>query len=49
MPIIKIDDREFDFDSLPDGAKQNLNMLKLIETEIQHLQVQLAIANTARN
>jgi hypothetical protein len=49
MTIIKIDDREFDFDSLPDGAKQNLNMLKLIETEIQHLQVQLAIANTARN
>lgn len=49
MPTIKIDDREFDLDSLPDGAKQNINMLKLIETEIQHLQVQLAIANTARN
>ena len=32
MPIIKIDDREFDLDTLPDGAKQNLNMLKLIET-----------------
>lgn len=49
MPTIKIDDREFDLDSLPDGAKQNLNMLKLIETEIQHLQVQLVIANTAKN
>jgi hypothetical protein len=49
MPIIKIDDREFDLDSLPDGAKQSINMLKLIEAEIQHLQVQLAIANTAKN
>ena len=49
MPIIKIDDREIDLDSLSDGAKQSLNMLKLIETEIQHLQVQLAIPNTAKN
>lgn len=49
MPTIKIDDREFDLDSLPEAAKQNLNMLQLIEAELQRLQVRVAIANTAKN
>jgi len=47
--MIKIDGREFDLNSLSETAKQNLQMLQLTEQEIQRLQLQLAIAQTARN
>lgn len=49
MPNITINDREYDVDSLPDAAKQQLQMLAACEAEIKHLQTQLAIAQTARN
>ncbi|GAB1394640.1 tetratricopeptide repeat protein [Rhodocyclaceae bacterium] len=49
MPKIKIDNREYDTDSLSDVARQNLQMLQMTEQEIQRLQMQLAIAQTARN
>ena len=48
MPTIKIDDIEYNTDSLNDTAKQNLQMLQITEQEIQRLQLQLAIAQTAR-
>lgn len=49
MPTIKINDIEYDLDTLPEQAKQNLQMLQITEQEIQRLQLQLNIAQTARN
>jgi hypothetical protein len=49
MPKITINNTEYDTDSLPDAAKQQLQMLALTETEIKRLQAQLAIAQTAKN
>ena len=49
MPTIKIDDITYDLDSLSDTAKQSLQMLQATEQEIQRLQLQTAIAQTARN
>lgn len=48
MPTIKIDDIAYDLDSLSDTAKQSLQMLQATEQEIQRLQLQTAIAQTAR-
>ncbi len=49
MPKIKINNTEYDTESLPDAAKQQLEMLALTDAEIRRLQAQLAIAQTARN
>jgi len=49
MPTIKINNQPYDTDTLPDTAKQQLQMLALTDAEIQRLQTQLAIAQTARN
>jgi len=49
MPKIKIDNLEYDTDTLNDVAKQNLQMLQVTEQEIQRLQLRLAITQTARN
>ncbi len=48
MPTITIDKVEYDLDTLPEKAKQNLQMLKITEQEIVRLQAQLAIHQTAR-
>jgi hypothetical protein len=48
MPTINIDNTEYDLDTLPEKAKQNLQMLKITEQEIARLQSQLAIHQTAR-
>jgi hypothetical protein len=49
MPKIKINNTEYDTDTLSEAAKQQLQMLALTETEIKRLQAQLAIAQTAKN
>ena len=49
MPTIKINNTEYNTDTLPDSAKQQLQMLALTDAEIKRLQTQLAIAQTARN
>lgn len=49
MPTIKIDNIDYDTDTLSDAARQSLQMLHITEQEIQRLQRQLAIARTARN
>ena len=49
MPTIKINNQPYDTDTLPDAAKQQLQMLALTDAEIKRLQTQLAIAQTARN
>ncbi len=49
MPTIKINDIEYDIDSLTDEAKAQLQMLQVADQEIQRLQHQLAIFQTGRN
>jgi hypothetical protein len=49
MPSIKINNTVYDTDTLPDAAKQQLEMLAVTDGEIKRLQVQLAIAQTAKN
>jgi Family of unknown function (DUF6447) len=48
MPIIKIDNKDFDIDKFSDEAKSQLTNIQVCDQEIQRLQVQLAIAQTAR-
>ncbi len=49
MPTIKINNTEYETDTLPDAAKQQLQMLTVTDAEIRRLQTQLAIAQTAKN
>ena len=49
MPTITINNQDYNTDTLPDSAKQQLQMLALTDAEISRLQAQLAIAQTARN
>jgi hypothetical protein len=48
MPIITIDGKEYDSEKLSPDAKAQLTSLQLTDAEIQRLQIQLAIAGTAR-
>ena len=48
MAKLKIDEIEYETDTFSDAAKQSLQMLQITEQEIQRLQQQLAIAQTAR-
>ena len=48
MPIITIDNKEYEFDSLPDAAKQQLQSLQFCDSELQRLQAQAAVLQTAR-
>ncbi|MBV5297758.1 MAG: hypothetical protein JZU64_06350 [Rhodoferax sp.] len=45
---IKIDNQEYPLDSLSDLAKQQLTNLRVVDQEINRLQIQLGIAQTAR-
>jgi len=49
MPNIQIDGVDYDTESMSEDARQQLTNLQATDIEIQRLQVQLAIANTARN
>jgi ABC-type polar amino acid transport system ATPase subunit len=48
MTTVRIDEKEYELDSLSDAAKSELNMLQLTDQEIARLQIRLAIAQTAR-
>ena len=48
MPIIKIDDKDYDTDKLSAEAKAHITNIQVCDQEIQRLQAQLAIAQTAR-
>jgi len=48
MPTIKIDNKDYDTDKLSEQAKAQLINLQVCDQEIQRLQAQLAIAQTAR-
>jgi len=45
---VTINDTEYPFSSLNEEARSQLQMLKITDQEIQRLQSQLAIAQTAR-
>lgn len=49
MPIIKIDGKDYDTEKLSEEAKKQLSALQVVDNEIRHLQVQMGIAQTARN
>jgi len=46
--MIKIDDKEYDLDSLSDEAKKQLQMLQFVESELVRLNAQGAVLQTAR-
>jgi len=48
MPIIMIDNKEYELDTLSDNAKNQLQMLQFIDAELQRLQAQAAVLQTAR-
>jgi len=48
MPSIKIDDKEYDVDTLSKEAKAQLVSLQFCDQELQRLQAQAAAYQTAR-
>lgn len=48
MPIMKIDNVEYDTDKLSDDAKAQLVSLQFCDQELQRLQAQAAALQTAR-
>ena len=48
MPTIKIDNRDYDLDTLSDEAKAQLQSLQFVDAELQRLQAQAAVLQTAR-
>jgi len=48
MPTIKIDDREFELDTLSDEAKAQLQSLQFCDAELARLNAQASIIQTAR-
>ena len=49
MPIIKIDDKDYDYETLPEEAKNQLRMLQFVDAELARLQGQAAVLQTARS
>jgi hypothetical protein len=49
MPMIKIDDVEYDTETLSDGAKAQLMNLQFVDQKIASTQQDLALQQTARN
>ncbi len=48
MPIIKIDNIDYDLDTLSDEAKAQLTSLQFVDAELQRLTAQTAVLQTAR-
>ena len=49
MPNITIDNKEYELDTLSDEAKNQLQMMQFVDNELQRLQAQAAVLQTARN
>lgn len=49
MPTVTINGIDYDSDTLSDAAKAQLTSLQVTDAEIQRLNIQLAITQTARN
>ena len=48
MPIVNIDGKEHDLDSLPAEAKQLIQRIQFVDTELQRLVSQDAVLKAAR-
>jgi hypothetical protein len=48
MPVIKIDDKEYDSDKLPEEARAQLVMMQFVDAELQRAKAQVAVLQTAR-
>jgi hypothetical protein len=48
MKTVKIDNKDYDFDLLPDEAKAQLIALQYVDAELARLQAQTAAMQTAR-
>ena len=48
MPMIKIDGRDYDFETLPDAVKNQLQSLQFVDAELARLGAQTAVFKTAR-
>jgi len=49
MPMIKIDDKEYDLDALSQEAKNQVASLQFVDAELARLNAQVAVCQTARN
>ena len=49
MPLIKINGNDYEFDTLPEQAKEQLNMLRFVDAELQRLKARTAALQMARN
>ncbi|MGJ8555399.1 MAG: DUF6447 family protein [Sulfitobacter geojensis] len=49
MAKVKIDGKEYDTDTLPEEARDNLNNINLCEQRLAQLKRDAAITQTARN
>jgi len=48
MPNIKIDNKDYDLDTLSDEAQAQLTSLRFVDSEIQRKNAEIAILQTAR-
>jgi hypothetical protein len=48
MPTIKIDNKEYDVDTLSDEAKNQLASIQFVDSELARLQAKAAALQTAR-
>ena len=48
MPLIKIDDKEYELDTLSDDAKAQLTSIQFVDAEIERVNAQTAVLQTAR-
>jgi hypothetical protein len=48
MAMIKIDGKDYDTDNLSDQSKAQLVNLRFVDTELNRLQAQMAVLQTAR-
>jgi len=48
MPNIKIDNKEYDLDTLSDECKAQLASIQFVEQELARLQAQAAVLQTAK-
>ena len=48
MPIIKIDEKDYELDNLSVDAKAQLASLQFVDSELQRLNAQTAVLQTAR-
>ena len=47
--MIKINDRDYDLETLSDHARAQIASIRFVESELQRLQAQMAALQTARN